>query len=410
MPRWRTALGTLALFGAVTVLACPGCSDPTPRESRYYAPPSFDVAAAGPARDASRPAPDVPRRPDLATAPPDVTAPAVDVSPPVPEPRFPVAATPSALPDFAGLYRNVRPTVVSLYTTHKASRRPGAGRGSRGAEPRESLGSGIVLTADGEVLTNEHVVRDWARVRARLADGRTYEVTVLGTDPPTDLALLQLEGLDGPLQPAELGDSDAAQVGDWVAAVGNPLGLENTMTRGIISAKGRRQLQNDPRSYMEFLQTDAAINPGSSGGPLFDLDGRVVGINAALNKEGQGIAFAIPANMAREIVLRLRESGVVERGWLGVIITPVEGAEEGVRVIDALPGSPAHGAGLVDGDIIRTVEGVPVASPFDLRWRIAMAGVGQRVTLEVRRAGESRLVSVTLGSLGGGRATTRRRP
>ena len=257
---------------------------------------------------------------------------------------------------------------------------------------------------------NEHVVRDWARVRARLADGRTYEVTVLGTDPPTDLALLQLEGLDGPLQPAELGDSDAAQVGDWVAAVGNPLGLENTMTRGIISAKGRRQLQNDPRSYMEFLQTDAAINPGSSGGPLFDLDGRVVGINAALNKEGQGIAFAIPANMAREIVLRLRESGVVERGWLGVIITPVEGAEEGVRVIDALPGSPAHGAGLVDGDIIRTVQGVPVASPFDLRWRIAMAGVGQRVTLEVRRAGESRLVSVTLGSLGGGRATTRRRP
>lgn len=398
----------LASALSVGVLAggCRGCDDGPRRGDGYYAPPRFDTAALGAAQPTAS---DLERADGGAGDPGErdgSAAAGADTGHEEPPPLPDLGAMP--LPDFAALYRTVEPVVVSIYTT----RRPVPERLPVGPSRfADSVGSGIVLTTEGVVLTNHHVVENAKGIWVRLYDGRTFRATVVGTDPPTDLALLKVGGVGVPLVAAALGDSDALEVGDWVLAVGNPLGLEHTVTRGIVSGKGRREIGPATGGYVDYLQTDAAINPGSSGGPLFDLGGRVVGINAAISPEGRRLSFAIPVNMAKEVVDRLQQSGRVKRGWLGVVTAgggaagdsggAPDGPAKGVRVAEVVPGSPADRAGLQPGDVIVAIDGERLDAPFDLRWRVAMAGVGKRIQMKVRREGESRLVSVKLGTLGG---------
>ena len=390
--RFARALVAEAAVGALFVMASiVACTDGRERSERYYEPLRFETVGPSPG------VPDV-ARPTGRDAAAESAAPADAAAAAPPEAPADLARMP--LPDFARLYRRVEPSVVSIYTT----RRPLPERLPVGPSRfADTVGSGVVLTPEGEVLTNHHVVENATGVWVGLADGRTFRATTVGTDPPTDLALLKVAGAGGPLVAATLGDSDAVEVGDWVLAVGNPFGLEHSVTRGIVSAKGRRDLAPAMGGYVDWLQTDAAINPGSSGGPLFDLAGRVVGISAALSAEGQRLSFAIPANTAREVLEGLRTAGQVNRGWLGVVTaTPeAEGPGAGVRVSEVVPGSPAEAAGIEPGDRITALDGQPIEAPFDLRWRVAMAGVGARVKLTVQRDGEERLVSVKLATLGG---------
>jgi serine protease Do len=377
-------------------LGLSGCPGNDERPSGYYERPRLDAGRLAP-RGAEGRAGSPAAGPDTRAPGPDGGAEGGDTAGPGATAAPPVDLTRMPLPDFAALYRGVRPSVVSVYTT----RRPLPPRLPVGPSRfADAIGSGVVLTPGGEILTNHHVVENATGVWVRLSDGRTFRAQTAGTDPPTDLALLKVDGVGGALQAATLGDSDAVQVGDWVLAVGNPFGLEQSVTRGIVSAKGRREVAPELGGYVDWLQTDAAINPGSSGGPLFDLGGRVVGINAALSAEGQRLSFAIPVNLARDVVQRLRTTGQVTRGWLGVVAAPSEpGGDPGVRVADVVPGSPAARAGLQAGDVVVALDGEPLDAPFDLRWRVAMAGVGARVKLTVRRDGEERLVSVKLATL-----------
>jgi serine protease Do len=262
----------------------------------------------------------------------------------------------------------------------------------------ESLGTGFLIDK-GVVVTNHHVVAGATEIRVRTSDGKEYKAQVLGSDPRTDLAVILMDG--APPYPAlVLGDSDAVQVGEWVVAIGNALGLSSTVTAGIISAKGRSDvpLQGGVR-YADYLQTDASINPGNSGGPLLNLRGEVIGINAAVSREGQGIGFAIPINMAKAIVPQLRTSGKVERSWLGVFVGPVtpevaraSGVPEvtGVLITRVVVGGPADVAGMKVDDVIVAFAGAPVTGVPDLRWRASLGGIGNEVPVRVRR-GESEL-------------------
>jgi len=272
---------------------------------------------------------------------------------------------------------------------------------------RRGQGSGFVVSADGLVLTNNHVVDGASEVRVQLADGRTREAEVVGTDPSTDLALLRVEA-DG-LTPVRFGDSDALRVGSWVVAVGNPLGLTSTMTAGVVSATGRTGV--GIADYEDFIQTDAAINPGNSGGPLVNLRGEVVGVNTAIATRtggNMGIGFAIPSNMAVSVFEQLRDEGVVTRGWLGVVIqdlTPglaesfgFEGLD-GALVSQVNSGGPAEKAGLREGDIIVAFDGQPVASVDGLRLRVAAVRPGSEVRVTVVREGERRDLRVRVGRL-----------
>ncbi len=277
---------------------------------------------------------------------------------------------------------------------------------------RRGQGSGVVVSDDGIILTNAHVVEDATEVTVRLADDRELSAEVVGTDPRTDVAVLKIDATG--LTPARLSDSDDLHVGQWVVAAGAPLGLSSTFTAGIVSATGRSQM--GITDYEDFIQTDAAINPGNSGGPLVNLRGEVVGINTAIaTRTGgfMGIGFAIPIDMARSIMENLIDDGEVQRGWLGVVIQElsdelaasfgVEG-EAGVLVSDVTEGGPAERAGLEAGDIIARFNGRKLGSVNDLRLAVAASGPGERVEVEVFRNGKRRTFEVELGDLESGLA------
>ena len=266
---------------------------------------------------------------------------------------------------------------------------------------QRSLGSGFIIDRAGYIVTNNHVIENADQIKVKLADEREFEAELVGRDPNTDLALIQIK--DAPdLVPLELGDSDALSVGSWVMAVGSPFGLEQTVTAGIVSAKGRA-LGSGP--YDDFIQTDASINPGNSGGPLLNMNGEVVGINTAIVADGQGIGFAIPVNMARGIVNQLQAHGSVTRGWLGVSIQDLspELAEyygikdqKGALVVQVFEGDPAAKAGIKANDVIVEVDGKSVDSSRDLTNTIANLEVGKKTTVTLLRDGNKKTVDVKI--------------
>ena len=323
---------------------------------------------------------------------------------------------------FKHVARTVQPSVVFIGTIN---REPTAlsprdemllRRGLlRQAPPRErrGAGSGVILTASGHIVTNNHVIDGADELLVRLADGREFAAIPVGVDPDTDLAVIRIEAPD--LVPAKLGDSDALDVGEWVLALGNPFGLEQSVTAGIVSAKGRAGV--GLARYENYIQTDAAINPGNSGGPLVNLDGEVVGINAGITTRtggSLGIGFAIPAAMVRTIAESLISDGVVARGWLGVVTTPVPAApgspgnpgnpgnpetlgnrngviapRAGVRVDAIAVDGPAHRAGVRPGDIIVAIAGRPTADPDAVGRIVGELRPEQRVSVELFRAGRA---------------------
>jgi Do/DeqQ family serine protease len=356
---------------------------------------------------------------------------------PVPDPKAILESLERA---FVSVAEHVMPAVVHIDATPKESPRE---RGPReGRDPRERLtpperreferrfreffgedferffrqrpperrearsqGSGVIVDKSGIVLTNNHLIENAGEIEVGLSDKRKLKATVLGRDPKTDLAVLKIEG-DGEFPTAELGDSDRLRIGQWAIAVGNPFGLDRTVTLGIISATGRRDL--NVTTYESFIQTDAAINPGNSGGPLVSLDGKVIGINTAIVSVGQGIGFAIPASMVRRVMPQLVAMGRVTRGWLGIRIQPLtadlapsfgvkEG--EGVLVADVMPGSPAEAGGLKSGDVILEVEGQKTAEVPDLQKVVADTEPGKEARVTVLRDGRRETLSVKIGEM-----------
>lgn len=278
-----------------------------------------------------------------------------------------------------------------------------------GPEKRQVIGqgSGFLISPDGYILTNNHVVGDADRVKVQLLDGREYQAEIVGADPGSDLAVIKIDEAGLPFLP--LGDSDNLEVGDWVLAFGNPFGLSHSLTAGVVSAKGRSGIGlND---YEDFIQTDAAINPGNSGGPLVNLDGEVVGINTAIfSRSGgyMGIGFAIPVNMAKNIRDQLIEHGEVRRGQLGVYIQDMtqDLAEsfglkkaQGILVTQVMEGSPAEKAGIKRGDVILEVDGDKIDRVAVLRNRISLTSPGATVRLTILRGGDRRDVKVVIGEL-----------
>ncbi len=317
---------------------------------------------------------------------------------------------------FIRVAETVKPAVVNISTTQKVSMRspfedffgdPFFKRffgDNQPERPREylqqSLGSGVIVSADGYILTNNHVVKAATEVKVKLLDGREMKAKVKGQDPKTDLALLKINA--GNLPYAVFGDSSTIKVGQSVMAIGNPFGLEGTVTKGVISAKGRHLGMNPIES---FIQTDASINPGNSGGPLVTLRGEVIGINTAIVASGQGIGFAIPSNMARNVFEQIQTTGKVVRGWLGVSIQPIDPEmakqfglkeETGVLVANVFEKTPAEKAGLKPGDIITSVDGTPVQSTDELQNKIGSIKPGQTVTLAVIRDNKQLSIKVQL--------------
>jgi serine protease Do len=264
------------------------------------------------------------------------------------------------------------------------------------------LGTGFIIETEGYIITNNHVVENADKITVVLKDEREFSAEVIGRDPQTDLALIKISPA-GDLPTVPLGSSTELKVGDWVVAIGNPFGLENTVTAGIVSAKGR-VIGSGP--YDDYIQTDASINPGNSGGPLLNLKGEVVGVNTAILARGHGIGFAIPIDLAQAVVGQLKEHGEVTRGWLGVSVQDLKGdlaryygVEEkaGVLVAEVVPGNPADEAGIRPKDIILQVDGEKVSSSRELTARTAGLGVGDRVEITVLRDGREVTLPVTVG-------------
>ncbi len=304
-------------------------------------------------------------------------------------------------PTLAQHYRDLSPTVVNISVL--AAAEPDAGRLRRyGLDSyvplHESLGSGVILTADGSVVTNHHVIVGARDVRVQLADGRVFPASVVGSHEATDLALLQIQA-DTPLdlQPAVLGRSDQLHVGDPVFAIGNPFGLSHSLTAGIISYIGRPS--GDDHQLFDYLQTDTPINPGNSGGPLFDMSGEVVGISTAILGSAQGIGFCIPVDVVKIVVPELRAKGEFRRGYLGVTLASREGSDaaSGVEVARVFEGTPAEEAGLRAGDRLLAVGDHPLRRPQDLTRAIGLTPPGTRVTVGLVRDGEERTVDVVVG-------------
>src|SRR5438094_7793319 len=324
------------------------------------------------------------------------------------------AAAGDRLPSFADVLARAEPAVVNISTVGRA--------GEEGQGPPESmqdflhrflgeppavsrsLGSGFVISADGDVVTNNHVVKGADKIRVRMATEEEFDAKLVGSDDKTDIALVHIKAAH-PLPTLPLGDSESLKVGDWVLAIGNPFGLTQTATAGIVSAKGRF-LGAGP--YDDFIQTDASINPGNSGGPLVDQDGRVVGINAAIVAPAGGnvgIGFAVPIALARWVVDQIREHGAVVRGWVGVAIQAVtpdlarsfglHGAE-GALVADVTSGGPAAKAGIARGDVIVRWGDRRVQHSRELPLMVALTAPGTRVPVIIMREGQERTVDVTV--------------
>jgi len=312
-------------------------------------------------------------------------------------------------PSFAPVIREAERAVVHVAAT--ARRSEGQPRTLedlfRGPELRRGMGSGFVISSDGEIVTNAHVVEGATDVEVRLADDRVVRARIVGVDPMTDIALLRIDP-PGPLSTLPLGDSDAVAVGDWVIAIGNPFGLDRTATAGIVSAKGRF-IGAGP--YDDFIQTDAAINPGNSGGPLLDQRGRVVGVNSAIVSPAGGnvgIGFAIPANLVQWVITRLHADGKVIRGWLGVAVQPVTPElarafdleqPRGALVADVTGGAPAARAGMRRGDVIVRFGDEAVDESRELPSMVAATRPGTRVPVIVLRDGDEVELEVRVGEM-----------
>lgn len=318
---------------------------------------------------------------------------------------------------FAQVYEKIAPTVVVI-EVRRASDAPVSGLPEglefffRRQQPDRQMpimpdqGSGFIISGDGYILTNNHVVDNAAKdgLLVKLKDGRKFPASLVGADPKSDLAVLKIEANNLPV--AELGDSDAAKVGNFAFAIGAPEALPYTFTVGVISAKGRNDLTSAP-NYEEYIQTDASINPGNSGGPLCDIDGKVIGVNTLIAGMNRGLGFAVPINVVKNVSEQLMASGRVSRPWLGIGIKGIEesvalqsyfsGLEKGVVVERIDVNTPAYSSELREGDVILKVDSVPVAISRDLQREILSKKVGASVQLEVWRAGKTMTVAVQTG-------------
>jgi serine protease Do len=311
----------------------------------------------------------------------------------------PIGVPAGAPMSFAPLARVAEPAVVTIVIKTKTK---------KGRQFKKGLGSGFIIDRQGTVITNNHVVTGGNAIDVELFNGRVLEGKVIGTDATTDVGVVRIDPPEG-ITPLPLGDSDGITVGDWVFAIGNPLGLSHTVTAGILSARGRTtkdvplKAMGGGEAYFDFLQTDAAINPGNSGGPLLNLKGEVIGINTAINAAGQGLAFAIPINMVKQMLPSLVKEGRLVRSYLGVGIEDA-GLDEktGVRgaiVFKVYKGTPADKAGLKTGDQVLAVDGVTVRDSAQMRWLISIAGVGKKVTIRLLRDGKTFDLPVKLEKL-----------
>ncbi len=338
----------------------------------------------------------------------------------------PVVELNDGLQSFAGLVKRLKPAVVNISATSVVSNTSGQGFVFESPfgenDPfgeffnkffqqipnqefrQQGLGSGFIVSEDGYVVTNNHVVDRARDIEVVLDGGDKYKAEVVGKDPRTDIAVLKINP-KRKLQAIGFGDSDKLEIGDWVIAIGNPFGLGHTVTAGIVSAKGRSLGMGN---YDDFIQTDAPINPGNSGGPLFNLNGEVVGVDTAIVAGGQGIGFAIPAKMVSHVVDQIRTNGKASHGWLGVMVQPItpeiaEGMKlsdlKGALVADVSPGGPADKAGVRRGDIIVALNGKEVDSVSQLTNSVGVVQPGTKETLKVVRDGEEREIGVKIGEL-----------
>lgn len=334
-------------------------------------------------------------------------------------PEIPAASAVSSLEttpgSFSDLAERVKPAVVNISTTKTFKGRSGLGT-PFGRSPfsgrfgddfferffgdipqrefkQRSLGSGFIISNDGYIFTNNHVVEQTDKILVKVSDGKEYEAKIIGTDAKTDIALIKIKP-DNSLPFVEIGDSDAVKVGEWVIAIGNPFGLEQTVTAGIVSAKGR---VIGAGAYDNFIQTDASINPGNSGGPLFNMAGKVIGINTAIVAQGQGIGFAIPMNMAKSILSDLKTKGKVTRGWLGISVQDISEDiaknlnhknKNGALVSEVFKDDPADKAGIKVGDVIVEINGKAIKDTHELLLTIASLHVGEKVLIKGLRDGK----------------------
>ena len=337
-----------------------------------------------------------------------------------------------ASPDFVELAKRLKPTVVNIRTTKNIKPRQRVHHPQLQQNPfnnffddffgryfdeapqqrprrEQSLGTGFIISDEGYILTNNHVVNGADEVMVKLADGREVKGEIKGSDEKFDLALVKISEKEK-LPFAELGDSDSLEVGEWVMAIGNPFGLAQTVTAGIVSAKGR-VIGSGP--YDDYIQTDASINPGNSGGPLFSADGKVIGINTAIIAGGQGIGFAIPINMAKEVVAQLRDKGKVTRGYLGIHFQPLNAdlaksfgldTDNGALIANVEKDAPADRAGLKAGDIILEYDGKPITEGNELPRYVAVTPIDKKVKLVIFRDGKRQEVTVAIARLKDGEA------
>jgi len=336
--------------------------------------------------------------------------------------------TPEGHSPFVRIAELIKPVVVNITADKKLTNHPqipmdmfdwgpffgeppqgGKGGGQRSMPHVTSGGSGIIVSKDGLILTNNHVVADADEITIKFADRTELDAKVLGADPETDLALIKVDRIFPDHMVAKLGDSEAIMIGDWAIAVGSPFGLDWTVTVGVISARGRSNLRisgDEGPSYQDFIQTDASINFGNSGGPLINIKGEVIGVNTAINAQGQGIGFAIPINLAGKIMQQLQTTGQVKRGYLGVVPEELDEMKrealgldanvKGVFVESTQEGTPADKGGLKSGDIILLLDGKPVESVSDFRFRVADHPPQGDLSMEVLRDGKKKSLSFTL--------------
>jgi serine protease Do len=321
---------------------------------------------------------------------------------------------------FVEVAKKVKPSVVAIRSERTVTVGPGVGEDFFKGTPFEDFfkqhggppakrkqmgeGSGVIVDAKGYILTNYHVVAGAEKISIHLFDGRELKGTVRGTDSKTDLAVVHVEAADLPI--ATLGDSDKLQVGEWAIAVGSPFGLEETVTVGVISAKGRSGLGTG--TYEDFIQTDASINPGNSGGPLVNIDGEVIGINAMIIQPGQGIGFAIPINLAKTIMVELIKTGKVIRPWVGIGLQDITSdlmkffnlkEKAGALISQVYGGSPAEKAGLKAGDAVIEIDGVKVTNSQDVVREVLKKQVGQKVNFVILREGKRTEISLTTAQM-----------